>query len=107
MTNSIKKTLIILGIIIASLYVYSNWQYWTQDEQEWKMLCTLPEKTGHIQTVNDYRICLAGRGITPNDSDIRKMCFLYSKDEYDAQATYNPTKNSIYSDCLHEQGLSD
>ncbi len=104
----LKIFMILLVLIIAVLYVSINWQYWTQDVQNWKSLCMFPETDpNHIQTMSDYKICLAKRHITPTDKDIRMMCNSYAGDKYNSQSGTEPSKNTLYSDCLHEEGLSN
>lgn len=104
------RFIVIFLTLIAVWYIKTNWQYWTQDVQDWKIRCTFPETQGHIQTVGDYRVCLSSRRITPNDADIRRMCYYYARDEYYIQTNQYPTdsdpkENSLYQACLHEQGL--
>ncbi|HEX8931570.1 MAG TPA: hypothetical protein VF810_00265 [Patescibacteria group bacterium] len=112
MKNNLKVILSLLAIVIVALYIKTNWQYWTQNEQQWKITCTFPVTKGHIQTVSDYRDCLANRHIAPNDTDIRKMCYYYSRDEYFIQTGKYPDdttlkEDNLYKACLHEQGLPE
>lgn len=102
----------LLILLIVAWYVNENWQYWTQNERQWKMDCTFPETKGHIQTIADYKLCLTKRHITPNNADIRKMCYYYARDKYYTQTGKYPNdanvkENILYKSCLHEQGLSE
>ena len=100
-----KNVGIAVLLLIIAFYIKTNWQYWTQNEEQWRALCIFPEIREHIQTVSDYRICLANRRITPTDKDIRMMCNYQAKDEYNSQNGTEPSRNSLYLDCVHGEGL--
>jgi hypothetical protein len=98
--------LALIVLLLGVAYVSINWQYWFQNVEEIKVLCSLPkDENHHGQTVSDFRACLSAHHITPTDSDIRKQCSYIAHDKYLVSGT-NDTENSYYLNCIHAEGLS-
>lgn len=102
--------IMVIGVALLGFYLYSRSKQ--LDNETWRMTCTFPEVKGHIQTVGDYRGCMALHGLTPTDADIRRMCYYYSRDEYYLQTGKYPednttAQNNLYLACIHEQGITE
>ena len=94
--NNMKKrvgiftTLLLVGIISWESWfpiVRNNWKYWFLDVDYKKVICSFPEKTGELQNLSAFRICLGRYRIKPTNSDIRKQCSYVAQYEYETYKT--------------------
>ncbi len=74
--------------------------------QKQKIICTFPETTKRMQTVDGYRRCLSNQGITPSETDIRKMCSLIAHDQFES-VIHTGTEQDNYLKCIHAEGLRE
>ncbi len=94
-----SKKYLVLAVFFSSLILTAC------ANNDWKTLCMYPEVSGREVTIIGYKLCLGRHGLSPTESDLRKMCETWAEGKNQSD---NPNKsaNSYYLECVHSQGLS-
>lgn len=106
-----------IGLVIVVMLIAGAWWILRGSNDygnalRWEIECTFPEEHGHIQTLTDYKLCLSKHGVKPSEGGLRRMCYYYSRDEYNALTGKYPTDAELLQDrsfkvCLHQEGLTE
>jgi len=99
-----KGLIILIAIMLVGFYVFHNWLRWFPDRE-----AVLNIECSNSTNTDDWNSCLKNKNVTPNDSDIRKQCAIiaeYAITHVPTSHVLNQSKNDIYNECIHGEGLA-